>query len=398
MKLFFSIFTNWGFKKIVYLIRSKIFGEKRFVYYKKGNEKWAYISYIPDVFYRRDDERYLNTHQNKREILVIGDVFAKLGYNFVVELFNSSKISDKYYYDIVFGLEPNFCIQAKKNPNALKIYYATGAYFKHQNLVIKDRTDYFNNKHKCNVPYYRLVAEHSACDMADFIFQIGSKYTLQTYPEKLIYKMSTLHQSSNFYRHLSIQDKLSCYKRNEYLWLGGSGSILKGLDLILDYFIQRTDCILHIVGGIDNEVNRYYAKKINNSNHIHVYGFLDVNSEQFVQIAKHVTFYLFPSASEGGAPGSVIAAMKCGIIPIVSKYASFDEIVELGYRLDDFSIRSIEDAVKWSESLCEQQVERLIKANFDYAQKKWNINVFSKEFEYLLKEKIKCYMDEGDNA
>ncbi|MFK2291903.1 glycosyltransferase [Bacteroides fragilis] len=137
---------------------------------------------------------------------------------------------------------------------------------------------------------------------------------------------------------------------------------------------------------------------MNNSNHIHVYGFLDVNSEQFVQIAKHVTFYLFPSASEGGAPGSVIAAMKCGIIPIVSKYASFDEIEELGYRLDDFSIRSIEDAVKWSESLCEQQVERLIKANFDYAQKKWNINVFSKEFEYLLKEKIKCYMDEGDNA
>ena len=73
MKLFFSIFTNWGFKKIVYLIRSKIFGEKRFVYYKKGNEKWAYISYIHDVFNRREVERYLNTQQNKREILFFGE-------------------------------------------------------------------------------------------------------------------------------------------------------------------------------------------------------------------------------------------------------------------------------------------------------------------------------------
>lgn len=329
MKYIFSILRCYSLTELMSLIIFKLSKRKRYVYYKKENTKWAYISYLPEVFFRQHDDNYLNTHQNKRESLVMGQVFANNGFNFVVESFDTVSV-DNRRYDIILGLEPNFCNVAKKNLDALKIYYATGAYYKHQNLMVKVRTDYFNTKHSCHVPYYRTVIENDAADLADFIFQIGSKYTLDTYPNRIRPKISLIDQSSNLYKKISIEQKLKTYRRNEFLWLGGGGSLLKGLDLVLDYFCQHRELILHVLGNINQEVNDYYSKNLVQCDNIFFHGFVDLNTDTFIHLAERVTFGIFPSASEG-APGAMIASMKCGIIPISSKYAAFDDIDKLGF-------------------------------------------------------------------
>ena len=51
------------------------------ILYSLLNRKWAYISYIPEVYYKKKDLHYMLSHQNKREALIIGEIFHRLGYN-----------------------------------------------------------------------------------------------------------------------------------------------------------------------------------------------------------------------------------------------------------------------------------------------------------------------------
>ncbi len=44
----------------------------RYVYKDKKNRKWAYISYIPRVYYKKKNSSWFDKHQNRREALVIG--------------------------------------------------------------------------------------------------------------------------------------------------------------------------------------------------------------------------------------------------------------------------------------------------------------------------------------
>lgn len=391
MKYIFSILRCYSLTELMSLIIFKLSKRKRYVYYKKENTKWAYISYLPEVFFRQHDDNYLNTHQNKRESLVMGQVFANNGFNFVVESFDTVSV-DNRRYDIILGLEPNFCNVAKKNLDALKIYYATGAYYKHQNLMVKVRTDYFNTKHSCHVPYYRTVIENDAADLADFIFQIGSKYTLDTYPNRIRPKISLIDQSSNLYKKISIEQKLKTYRRNEFLWLGGGGSLLKGLDLVLDYFCQHRELILHVLGNINQEVNDYYSKNLVQCDNIFFHGFVDLNTDTFIHLAERVTFGIFPSASEG-VPGAMIASMKCGIIPISSKYAAFDDIDKLGFMLNNLTIDEIEASVQWATQLKLAKISDMIMENYRYASK-WSLENFAVQFETLLRMKIDTYTRE----
>lgn len=177
----------------------------------------------------------MRTHQNKREALIIGKIFYSLGYNVKVARCNAPKECDDRHYDIIFGLDPNFVTMSQKNPQALKIYYATGAYWKHQYSIVKNRIDSFNKKHGTHLPYSRSVDAHNSCEIADIIFQIGSSFTIQTYPPELQNKIKIINQSSNFSQECNLQHKLQSVSIKDFLWFGSSGSILKGLDLVLDF-------------------------------------------------------------------------------------------------------------------------------------------------------------------
>jgi len=127
------------FKKII----KKINPEKQiFVSRIANSEKWVCVSYIADPFYHKGNKEYMSRHQNKKESLLIVDVFNELGYNVFVINHKYKKLPpSNINFDIIFGIEPNFEKLCVKYPFAWKIYYATGAYFEHQNSAIKKRTD-----------------------------------------------------------------------------------------------------------------------------------------------------------------------------------------------------------------------------------------------------------------
>jgi hypothetical protein len=350
---------------------------------KDNGGKWIFISYLTEPFKRRNEKIYFHGHQNRQETLIFEEVIQELNLSYIFNDYNRPLNFKKRKFDIIFGIEPNFKKMCIKNPKAIKIYYATGAYYKHQNMMIINRTNIFSEKYKMNYPLRRLVKEHDSCEIADFIFQIGSKFTIETYPEHLRSKILLINQTSHVFKNIDIDQKIKTTSKKEFIWFGSSGTILKGLDLVIEYFLSNETYNLHIVGPVEEEFISVFKDKLREARNITLYGFLDVQSKIFLELANKCAFLIFPSGSEG-APGSVINLQKLGVIPITSRWASCDKITDLGYVLKDLNISSIDEAIQWSQSLSKEEMTRYIKDNHNYASYMHNCDRFKSEMKERL--------------
>lgn len=363
--------------------------QKDYIFKSNGSEFKMIVSYITEPFKKKNDPGYINKHQNRQETLIIAEILSELNITSHFTRLDKPHISLKGY-NIVFGVEPNFINACKDNPNAIKIYYATGAYIKHQNNVIQKRTDEFNAKNGTNVPYYRLVKPHNSSEISDFIIQIGSKFTIETYPDKLKEKIITIRQSCHTFKFDKFIDrKLKSFSRKDFIWMGSTGSILKGLDLILDYFLLHPELNIHIFGPIDPEVWQFYKQKIESAPNIYTYGFVDLDSKQLETIALVSSFVIMPSASEGGCPGAVINMMKLGCIPIVTSYAAFDEINDYGILINGYTVNDLSNAIDTALSITDNEIKGKIKQNFEFANSNYNTSTFKQDFKSCMKAILK---------
>lgn len=375
-------------------VRRALAGEKYIssytLYSPTKTGKWAFISYLPNVYPNEKNLEYLLWHQNRREQIIIGKVFTEFGYNVKIAQYTELGECDDRKYDIIFGIEPCFLEMCKKAPHALKIYYGTTAYPKFYATALKKRIDEFNSTHNASLLYSRVEEGTSYCggaDVADIIFQIGTPFTLATYPHELRSKIRLINQSSNFYAQYDSNRKHRDVCQKDFLWMGSAGSILKGLDIVLDFFIQHPEFNLHVVGDIDKEFKEFYEPTLKACKHIKFYGFLSTSSELFASVAYRCAFNIFPSCSEG-SPGSVNTTMNMGIIPILSQVAAFPEINNYGFMLKNLSVTAIEEAVEWASSLTPERFHTLIDRNKAFAQSTWNLERFESEFRSLLKQAI----------
>jgi len=319
-------------------------------------------------------------------MLLIADLFTELGFNIDVIRFNKKIDANNFKnYDLIFGLEPNFEKVCKKNPKAKKIYYATGAYYKHQNYVIKNRTDKFNNKHNVHLEYKRLIREHNSVRLADKIIQIGNKHTIETYPEKFRDKIFLIRQTGHEFEDFDLEKKTNKFSSKNYLWFAGKGNILKGLDLVIEFFLKNDNLNLFIVGDLDKSFKKYYFNQIKKANNIFYKGFLTINSDELMDLAYKCSFVVLPSSSEGGVPGSIINMMKLGLIPIVSKYASCVNKNAAEIIINDISIEGLKEAIYKSQSFNENELIKGFKTNHKFANENFNEDTFKNDFKKVLK-------------
>lgn len=347
-------------------------------------------SYVNDGFLLNKNSKKLLTHGNKIEAILIKEVFNDLGFNFIAIRYdkdiNLGKY-EKYNPAIVFGIEPNFEILCNKFPEALKIYYATGSFIEHQNNMVKFRTDYVNNLRNSDIPYYRMVPNNKAAYLADYIIQIGSDYTIDTYPEELRKKIFIIRQSSFEFLKMDKQKKFELYERNNYMWFGSNGTILKGLDLVLEYFKSNPHLYLNIIGPIDREFEETYKFELYELPNITYHGYIPIYDSKIVEIANKCSFLIYPSASEAGAPGSVINMMRLGLIPILVKYCSFNEILDIGFLIEDLTISSIENSIEKSQQMNNEELLFKFEECMYYATSNFTQNNFKNDFR-LVCERI----------
>lgn len=360
-----------------------IFGIKksktgRYIVSKTSNwivKPWIYLLYVSDY----DRNNVECRHQNVRETREMVRIMNECGYNVFVHDWSKKPYFPLINVKVIIGIAPYFEDVCKRYPNAKKIYFATGAYYLHQNMQIKYMTNWVNAKYNTNIPYVRLIEPHHAIEVCDLILMIGSKYSKATYPQFCQNKIHIINQSSLVQNCNYTKQTMKLGKRKEYLFIASTGNVLRGVPLLIDYFTQHSDFILHWIGDLDEDFKEIIDGGKIPSNIIR-YGVLEMNSHKMHSIVSQVNFILYPSGSEGGAPGSVINAMQYGLIPLVTPWSAFNEIDEYGYMMNDWSIDAIQKAITWAESLTNSDIEKRRLAVHNFAQKEWSLSRYSKEF------------------
>ncbi len=349
-------------------------GEETYKAIIDKDNPWVFVSYVADAFYHKNDPQFLNKHQNKREVVAMADVFNQLGYNAFFMLYTSKRKIPDLDIKLIFGHDPLISKASKKYPNAKLIYYGASVYFEYRNNKIKEMTDELNKTFGTKMPYRRLVEPHDSLDLSDEILLIGSNVTISTYPAEVRNKITTIHQSTQVCKSVNT---LEATKSKEFLFLASSGNALKGVCPIVNYFSNHPELVLHWVGPVERELHNYVLNKM--PSNIISYGFLDINSNLILGIMERCDFIVYPSGVEG-VPGSVLNAMKSGLIPLVTPWASFDGIGSLGYIMDNTDEISIGKAIDWALSLSESEIINRKKACSRFVNNNYNLNVFKKEF------------------
>ena len=383
--------TKYLIKALLYRLHILEDNSPKDYYISKVSRKapWVYIAYITDVFYHKDDRSLRNSHQNQREALTQVEVFNELGYNVYVQQYLSKREIPKLKFDIIFGHEPNFVRAVDKNPDAFKVHYVPGAYIDHRNSQIIRMTDYVNKTYNSSIPYRRLLEydnpNHSskiAYEVSDKILMIGSKFTVDTFPVHLHSKIVIIHQSTQLTHTIK---NIQYAPANEFFFMGSGGNILKGISLLVEYFSKHPEYVINIVGPIEDDVKGALHTRL--TDNIIFHGYVDVNSDAMIDIMKQCNFIIYPSGSEG-MPGAVLNSMKNGLIPIVTKWAAFDEIEEYGYILEDWSVNAIDKGVNWSRSLSQDNILKLKRNCSEYIEKTYNIDQYKKEFKDFFIQNI----------
>jgi glycosyltransferase involved in cell wall biosynthesis len=350
---------------------------------KNSSQGNVLLSYILEPFLLKSDEPVPNTHNYYLRSLQMAKTFLDLGYSVdVIDYRNMTFIPEKEYVvfiDVRHNLER---LAPMLNPECIKIFYIDTAHILYHSAAGLQRLLFLQQRKKVTLRPRRLEIPNLAIEYADCAITHGNEFTISTfsYAKKPIYKISQSHNVAYPY----LEDKNYEVCRESFLWFGSGGLIHKGLDLVLDAFMEMPNYHLYICGPIEQEKDfeKAYYKELYETPNIHTVGWVDITSPQFTEITSKCLGLVYPSCSEGGA-GSVIQCMHAGLIPIVS-YESGVDVYDFGIILKDCSIDSIKNSCQLISLLSVEELRRMARGAWEYATKNHTKERFTEGFRNII--------------
>lgn len=357
------------------------------------------LSYLTEPFRLDPDAPEFYSRQDRWQTMAIARAFNDLGYVVDVCRYDDPDGAPRPLeeYDVLFGFEPNFeSFAAEMSGDVTKIYYAIGAHWQFRNPAEHRRLDRLADRRGSRIDPERTLPESEAPAMADAIIVTGDHYLGDD--EFIADTYRTAIGSTPIYHvRISCFDFLDCgiedtdfeTARNNFLWFGGSGSVLKGLDLALEAFSEFDDKHLYVCGPVtDNQAFvDLYETELHETPNIHLMGYVNVTSETFAELTQNCAYVLNPSASGVAIPGALITCMHSGVIPIFT--TEFEApAVDWGVQLPDTEIETIintvEDAAARSPADCEAMARRACT----YAQSNHTRETYSSDLRTALRSTL----------
>ncbi len=357
---------------------------KKFCVKKIGH---ALIYYKSDPFsFLYDSNNFSPT--NNWEVKEMAKIFNKLGFwvdiidrdigenykpvdKYDIFISNASGDSGKFYYKYASILK-----------KAIKIFYATSMEKSVRKKLIEKRYDYFFQRHpeaKNKILYRRIskIDNDKTFEVTDAIFVQGSEKCIDTYKKfnKDIYKTNA---STNPKIHLDIS-QIAKRDPKKFLYFGGNGNIVKGLDLAVEVFSDLPDLHLYICAPkTEVDFNIFFEKKIQANKNIHFVGFIPTNGKVFDKLTSLCSFVLLLSSTEGNAT-SIATCIRKGLIPIITPESGFEELTS-SIIINDINLKSLKKTFTQAASMSRDELlQRSLNSyifSFNYTRAK-----FSETFE-----------------
>ena len=348
------------------------------------------LAYIVEPFLLKDGERPSQAHTHHTESLLMAQAFMNAGYNVdVIDYRNESFMPEKPYAFFVSARTHFAKLANRLNPDCIKIAHMDTAHFLFNNSAAYRRLLDLQQRRGITNTSIRRIENNYAAEHADYLSVLGNEFTCGTYSyaNKPIFPLPV--PTPNVYS--SVLNKDFGQVKSRFLWLGSGGLVHKGLDLVLEVFSVLPDNHLTVCGPLDNPEEREFRQafyhELYERPNIHTVGWVDVSSQQFLDITNSCIGLIYPSCSEGQA-GSVITCLQAGIIPLIS-YESGVNVEDFGIILMDCTHAEIEGAIKKISSKSNQELKEMSRKAREYARLNHTKEKYLEEFGKIV-TKLGC--------
>jgi len=337
-------------------------------------DKRALVSYITHAFQQFSPGDARNVQFSNIGIArSIVRILNELGYIVDVVEWSDTEFVPNKHYDLFIGHGGcNFeRIARKLLPEAVSIYFSTGVYWNEWNRIEEERFRWLEERRGVRLPHDRWIqhGEEYANQSADGIICLGNDVAKDSYSQfPLVINLNNATYNDDRY---DWAQKDFASGVDNFLFFSGGGNVHKGLDLLLEAFVQ-VDAHLYICQHIEPDFHDLYRHELEDFPNIHLVGPVPMRGPQFYKLVDTCNFVIHPSCAEG-QPGSTIECMHQGLIPVVSRENNIDTN-DYGITLDTCDIAEIARVVsdlsqrppEWCEEMS-RRVRRVALSHFSEA-------------------------------
>jgi len=352
---------------------------------KKGD---VLISYITEPFTFAPWEGFPNYHTMYWECFEIAKLFSDKGYAVdIVNVKNEKFIPKKPYLaciDAENGLERLYRYLPKE---CRKVFHILISYWKDYNEAEEKRIKNIEKRRGVKLLPRRKMKPSKNAEFADYLEGFGNKTIFKTFEQ--FKKPIFFIPISSVIEFNFPGNKNFDSARKHFLWMGGGGLALKGLDLVLEAFSKMPDLNLHICGPIHGEEDfvEEYKKELYGTPNIKVYGRLDIGGKEFREVINKCGAVIYPSGGEGSS-GAIVQAMHAGLIPIITHETGIQE--DSGYiPLINPTPESITKTSRVFSEMPEESVREFSKKIWEYARSHYTRKTFSQAYKRFIEEILK---------
>jgi glycosyltransferase involved in cell wall biosynthesis len=343
------------------------------------------LAYIIDPFLLKPGEPISSAHSHDWESWQMARIFLDMGYHVdIISYLNREFIPVKHYSIFVAARTSFDRLSTLLNKDCLKIVHQDTAHWIFNNHAAYRRLLDVQRRRSVTLKSIRVVEQNWAMENAHCATILGNRFTIDTYryAGKAIYRVPI--SSPVVYPWLEDKDFESC--RKNFLWFGSAGFVHKGLDLVLEAFARMPDLHLTICGPIDadEQFKAAYFTELYETPNIHTCGWIDVESDDFLGIARKCIAMIYPSCSEGGG-GCVITCMHAGLIPVVSYEASVD-VEDFGVLLAESTIEAIEHETKRMAQTPAARCREMSRRAWEYARRHHTRETFASAYRSAIRK------------
>lgn len=286
-------------------------------------------------------------------------------------------------YDLAF-VQNGRLAECPPGARVKKVFYCTENYWAFQNLSELSRLQAFYARTGIRVPPERQSPVNFSDEYADLATSFGGPF------QRCFYRPGVTWQplAISVVTEPAYVPRQPPAARASFLWLGGGGALLKGLDLAVEAFMATPEAHLYIAGAIEREARVWHWLKPKLLQHpnLHYLGWVDVASAAFARIANSCIGQVYPSASEGG-PGAVAQLLHFGLIPIVTETAAVPA-AHLGFEISSQEpttiITEIQAHLRTLLAMPAAEREQRCRAVHDFARAHHTRAAYSASFAALL--------------
>lgn len=368
-------------------------------------EKNALLVYILHPFEETEkhNSEIVNSygHTNGKEAQYITHALYESGYNIDVVQYDFNLFQNFIKYDLILGFgeafEMTFYKETKKN--LVRVFYGTGQHPRVSDVeTIKATYSVYLEKGVWLGGLSRVVnfSWPFQLNFSDVIVALGSNYVLESYKKTILSNQimfKTRFENINCFYHKGLEKSNSELENKKYkvnyltfCWFGSSGSIHKGLFQTIRVLKQLKDAgfnVKLIVCGVDETELRTVKYFFQEYNWIQFKAKIDLSNYKDVLCLNEVSFNIFPSVTEGGAPSILNIGAICGIPTICGLSVGLEAEV-IGILLESNNDIDLYETLLKAISISENEYVKITRRIFHNIVSNYNEEKYLKNWKRII--------------